>query len=74
MDASIQTCFPNYCFSADYAWFANARGGSEESYGHFSRGRAAGFFTRLLDRDVKTVETMCIAKGDSWCEFTIGEL
>lgn len=49
-------------------------GGGEASYGHFSRGLVAGFFTRLLDRDVKAVETMCIAKGDPWCEFTIGEL
>ncbi len=49
-------------------------GGSEASYGHFSRGVVAGFFTRLLNRDVKAVETMCIAKGDPWCEFTIGAL
>ncbi|MEM3465870.1 MAG: V4R domain-containing protein [Candidatus Jordarchaeales archaeon] len=45
--------------------------GSEAAYGHFSRGLVAGFFTRLFDREVKAVETMCIAKGDPFCEFTI---
>ncbi|MCX8182996.1 MAG: hypothetical protein N3F08_01045 [Crenarchaeota archaeon] len=45
--------------------------GSEATYGHFSRGLVAGFFTRLFDREVKVVETRCIAKGDPCCEFTI---
>ncbi|MEM2929954.1 MAG: V4R domain-containing protein [Thermoproteota archaeon] len=45
--------------------------GGETAYGHFSRGLVAGFFTQVFGREVKAVETMCVAKGDPYCEFIV---
>lgn len=44
---------------------------SETPYGHFTRGVIAGFLTSIFEKEVKAVETKCIAKGDPYCEYTI---
>jgi predicted hydrocarbon binding protein len=38
---------------------------------HFISGHLAGAFSAYFGSDVKAVETKCIAKGDSHCEFDI---
>ncbi|MEM2930764.1 MAG: V4R domain-containing protein [Thermoproteota archaeon] len=45
--------------------------GSEQPYSHIVRGILAGFFSLLFGREAKAIETMCIAKGDPYCEFTV---
>lgn len=44
---------------------------SGKSYSQFIRGILAGLFTRLFKQEVSVEETMCIAKGDPYCEFKI---
>jgi predicted hydrocarbon binding protein len=38
---------------------------------NFIRGHLAGVLTTFFGSEVKAVETMCISKGDSYCEFEI---
>ncbi|MGB9718225.1 MAG: V4R domain-containing protein [Thermoproteota archaeon] len=45
--------------------------GSETPYGHFIRGVLAGFFSNIFEKDVKAVETKCIARGDPYCEHMV---
>ncbi len=40
---------------------------------HFIRGLLAGFMSSLFDIKVDAVETKCIAKGDPYCEFVVGQ-
>jgi predicted hydrocarbon binding protein len=44
---------------------------SETPYSHFYRGAIAGLLTRFFRKEVKVKETMCIAKGDPYCEFSV---
>lgn len=40
-------------------------------YSHWMRGIAAGILTQLFNVKMKAEETLCIAKGDPYCEFKI---
>lgn len=42
---------------------------SDKPTSHMFRGLLAGFLSKLRGRDVKVVETTCIAMGDPCCEF-----
>ncbi len=42
---------------------------SDKPTSHMFRGLLAGFLSKLWGRDVKVVETTCIAMGDPYCEF-----
>lgn len=54
-------------------WECELFRGSNELQNHFMRGILAGFFSSLFGVEVDAVETKCIAKGDSFCEFIIKE-
>ncbi|MEM2088893.1 MAG: 4-vinyl reductase [Thermoproteota archaeon] len=45
--------------------------GSNEPQSHFIRGVLAGFFNALFGEGFYATEVKCIAKGDSYCEFTL---
>ena len=47
--------------------------GKTRSNCHFVRGYLAGLFTKFLDKKMFAIETKCVAKGDPYCEFLIGE-
>ena len=40
-------------------------------HSQFVRGILAGFFTQIFGKSVNAQETKCLAKGNSYCEFTI---
>ena len=44
---------------------------ANEPSSHFVRGLWAGWFEKLFGKEVKAIETKCIAKGDKYCEFEI---
>ena len=44
---------------------------SGKLFSQFLRGAIAGFASKVTGRDVVVVETKCIAKGDSYCEFEV---
>lgn len=45
--------------------------GAGRPYSHWIRGLAAGMLTQLFKVKMKSEETLCIAKGDPYCEFKI---
>lgn len=45
--------------------------GSEQPYSQLVRGILAGLFSPVFGKEAKAIETMCIAKGDPYCEFII---
>ncbi len=47
---------------------------SKRSCGDFSRGILAGIFSKIIGKSVVVEETMCIAKGDPYCEFIVRPL
>jgi|GEM_PF-394028 len=55
----------HHCFECEI--FKN----SGKPSSHLIRGMIAGWFSELLRRRVKAIETRCIAKGDKYCEFLV---
>ena len=47
------------------------KGQTSEPSSFFIKGMLKGYFDELIKRDVKVIETKCIAKGDPYCEFII---
>ena len=47
------------------------KGQTNEPSSFLIKGMLKGYFDELIKRDVKIVETKCIAKGDPYCEFVI---
>jgi predicted hydrocarbon binding protein len=47
------------------------RGEGRRPYSEFIRGHLEGLFSDLFQRNVSTVETECLAHGDTFCEFKI---
>ena len=47
------------------------KGRESEAYSHFLRGDISGFISGVFGTRVRCVETLCIAKGDKSCEFSI---
>jgi predicted hydrocarbon binding protein len=45
--------------------------GNGKPYSSFIRGMVAGFLTGLFNEKMNAKETLCIAKRDPYCEFTI---
>ena len=45
--------------------------GSGRPVSQFIRGHISGLLTKILGKDVRAVETKCIAKGDLYCEFSV---
>ncbi len=45
--------------------------GSGRPASQFIRGHISGLLTKILGKDVRAVETKCIAKGDLYCEFSV---
>ncbi|MEM2937387.1 MAG: V4R domain-containing protein [Candidatus Bathyarchaeia archaeon] len=45
--------------------------GNKKPYSQFIRGTLAGFSAQLFNRKMEAKESQCIAKGDSYCKFTI---
>ena len=48
--------------------------GSNECASHFIRGHLSGLLSRILNADVRVMESKCIAKGDPYCEFYVEEV
>jgi predicted hydrocarbon binding protein len=48
-------------------------GGGQKPYSHFLRGFINGSFSVMMGAKTQTKEVKCVAKGDQFCEFEVGE-